>query len=534
MNWKKNVFSYILWVVYTAAVSAGTLGLTVSICYRMNYPMEYGIAITIGYLLVAGLTVLAVRKLHGRLHKTYQGGSMAGRVLEGLAVVLLLALGIYLRLELAAEVTELQGGMTYYETARIAEGMGIPQVVHGATYLYLQLLHAVFLVFGNKVIAAVGLQLVLQMLAGGLFYMAVRKLAGRLAGIFTYGFWMLSPYIMESALELSPAYLLLTIYSAVLFLAGCAILARKAVPLWCAIAGILTGIVCYLDISGITLLFVFVSVFALERSSGKGFWGNRVSVVLCGVIGALAGFFGAIGIDAATCGKEFLSVLNAWAEIYTPGSFSVPLSTETGSFPLDTAVLFGVLGLGIFGFWCRKNQERQGIWVLITAALTMLQCFQMMEQNAGSLIYVYIFLVALAGTALEIIFVTGRHDAVRSVQAEEKSASIVVEDLDSDAALIEDVCRNLERAEQAALEAEIREREAKAEPVETVSQEEQPAEETEKITETSQPIRKVQFLENPLPLPKKHEPKVLGYRLEEVAEDSGYDYAVDDDDDFDI
>ena len=45
---------------------------------------------------------------------------------------------------------------------------------------------------------------------------------------------------------------------------------------------------------------------------------------------------------------------------------------------------------------------------------------------------------------------------------------------------------------------------------------------------------KVQFLDNPLPLPKKHEPKVLGYRLNDTEQDWDYDIEVADDDDFDI
>ena len=41
----------------------------------------------------------------------------------------------------------------------------------------------------------------------------------------------------------------------------------------------------------------------------------------------------------------------------------------------------------------------------------------------------------------------------------------------------------------------------------------------------------VQFIENPLPVPKKHVPKVLDYKLGDDVGD--YDYPVADDDDFD-
>lgn len=60
--------------------------------------------------------------------------------------------------------------------------------------------------------------------------------------------------------------------------------------------------------------------------------------------------------------------------------------------------------------------------------------------------------------------------------------------------------------------------------------------ETEKETkEKEQPEkeRRVEFLENPLPLPKKHEKRVMDYKLDPDKDLGGYDIYVADDDDFD-
>ena len=43
--------------------------------------------------------------------------------------------------------------------------------------------------------------------------------------------------------------------------------------------------------------------------------------------------------------------------------------------------------------------------------------------------------------------------------------------------------------------------------------------------------KEIQYIENPLPIPKKHVPKVLDYRLN--SEEGDLDYPVSDDDDFD-
>lgn len=58
--------------------------------------------------------------------------------------------------------------------------------------------------------------------------------------------------------------------------------------------------------------------------------------------------------------------------------------------------------------------------------------------------------------------------------------------------------------------------------------EEEPADFQEEPVETE----KIQLIENPLPLPKKHVPKVLDYKLDN-DDDSDFDYPVADDDDFD-
>ena len=58
-----------------------------------------------------------------------------------------------------------------------------------------------------------------------------------------------------------------------------------------------------------------------------------------------------------------------------------------------------------------------------------------------------------------------------------------------------------------------------------------PEQESAPATEDVPEADKIQFIENPLPLPKKHVPKVLDYKLGDDVGD--YDYPVADDDDFD-
>ena len=68
--------------------------------------------------------------------------------------------------------------------------------------------------------------------------------------------------------------------------------------------------------------------------------------------------------------------------------------------------------------------------------------------------------------------------------------------------------------------------------VQDLETEDLPEEETAPAPEEVPEADKIQFIENPLPLPKKHVPKVLDYKLDN-DDDSDFDYPVADDDDFD-
>ena len=68
--------------------------------------------------------------------------------------------------------------------------------------------------------------------------------------------------------------------------------------------------------------------------------------------------------------------------------------------------------------------------------------------------------------------------------------------------------------------------------VQDLETEEFPEEEPADFQEGPVETEKIQLIENPLPLPKKHVPKVLDYKLDN-DDDSDFDYPVADDDDFD-
>lgn len=189
-----------------------------------------------------------------------------------IAVILLVAAGIALRVSGMGSVAQ---ESVYFDLAKVAEGQGIPTSVHGAVYVYLQLLHLIFRVFGNKFEAAIWLQIILQLLAGGYVYSGIRKSAGTVFAVIMLGVLMLSPLAIRQTLILSPESMFFLIFSLTLFACVKCIEKKKRV-LKCIVAGLLLAITCYLYIPDM-----------LNLSSWK--FGDWLSVELMVLLFVLAG-----------------------------------------------------------------------------------------------------------------------------------------------------------------------------------------------------------------------------------------------------
>lgn len=499
MSWKKTICSYLLWLIYAVAANLGLTGFLGTVLEREGYSKEYCFPVILVLNLAVALLVFA---LHRLTVKSIQSEPKAAAwrnfaIVEGILVVALLAGGIFLRTTQIQNLTIGSVTMDYqnpfYEAAKVTEGYVIPQVVHGATYLYLQVLHFVFLLLGNKFIAAVWLQVVLQCLTGVLLYFSVRKLSGRIPAIIMLGFLMLSPYMICNAEELSPETLFFVMYALVLVILTSTLANSKCNPFVAILTGVLIGVCCYFDLSGVTLLLFAVGIVFAERVKPVKWWNYRVIIILGCLLGTVMGWLGVIALDAALCGKKMLGVMAAWCSVFLPKAFAIPINEvlDLQNSPVvwnSMLVINILLMVGIFGFWCRKRRERMGVWTVVAAVFVLFRCFGMMTPQLSGSTYLFFGLVTLAGIGVGDVF-------------------------------------SVEMITEAVLPGEDRiGAEEVEEPVETMAEPK-----TKAVTKE----KEIHFLENPLPLPKKHEAKVLDYRFVEI-ENGDFDYDVAEDDDFDI
>ena len=203
MVWKKNFLSVILWAVYFLGISAALMFSVYGVVIEGGL-QQSGVAALMAAGGCAGIVLLFVlcRLAARRFPVSFcQGNSEAAGLIEGVLFIALITAGIFLRIVNFDHAGE---DAAYYEIAKVTEKSGILEVAHSATYIYLCLLRVLFMIVGNKWLAGIVLQLVLQFVAAFSLYQAVRKSAGTVAGLIFLGMMMLLPTQVMRGLTYSP------------------------------------------------------------------------------------------------------------------------------------------------------------------------------------------------------------------------------------------------------------------------------------------------------------------------------------------
>ena len=488
MRWKKNAFSYLSWVIYAVAVEVGMVCLADAICDAKGVKIYFGTIACVLYMMLAGIGVFLVHRWLERRERPLA----AANVVEAALTVMLLAAGLVLRIQAIGTATE---SAAYYELASVTSGQEIPQIVHGAVYFYVQLLHGIFYFLGNKFIVAIWTQILLQFAAVLLLYFAVRRMAGSIAAVVMLAFCMLPSYMVRGAVDLSPEMLYLILWCGILF--WISMENNRDWKLWeFAPIGLIIAVAGYLDAAGFFLLgFAAAVIFAC--SSGTVTIRKRLLAALVCLAGAGVGFAGSVAVDALASGKRFGNVMQAWLKLYQPLSFELPLSVETSEAGVaGYLVLLCVLSLGIYAFWRNRKTDALKAWILVSVVMALAACFRILTVEMPVNRYLYLLLSILAGVAIEECVVpcrvneAARREFAEIINLDEPSAELLPE----------------EKAER-----------------------EQEKAETAETTEPEKP----RYIENPLPLPKKHQKRTLSYRVEVGEGKDDFDISVDEDDDFD-
>lgn len=510
MIWKKNIFSYIMWVLYTVLALGGLYVGAVRFCEGMPYPVLSSMIVCCAVLLLGSLALWGARLLGKGKRKLPVLKQWQKRAIEGIILAVLLIAGFFLRLHGIADGVSTN---IYFEYAMVGADKAIPHTSYRIVSVYLYLLHFVFLVFGNKLAAGIWLQMILQYAGLTFLYVAVKKLSGIVPAVTMLLFTMTSPRMVSCALEISPGMLLLFFCGLALYLTAVFVTGTGKRIAFSLIAGLAIGAVSYLDFSGVALFGVMIVGLWMRRRPE----GERLSdwVVACIVSlgAAVAGFVLLSFLDVAKEGLVPGGILSVWTDA-APVALRVPFAGDEVYHRWDMIPLL-MAGFGIFSFWRDRETEKLSVWTIFAFSLTCFYLFQILPEATDPEMLLLLSAGVLTGVSISQL--GGGNSPTPAVESAKS------DNLESDS-----------KEEQGNVQ-------------ENISEEIKPVSEREK--EDGKPVgepgkvvtvtvrgetKEVKLLDNPLPLPKRHEHKPMEFGKKAIDAYEGYDYPVADDDDYDI
>lgn len=502
MTYKKTWLSYLLWAVYTCLT--GVMLANYAILFwqkKINDVINYGTAFFVLFVFAAAACCyFLIRKIFGRIRVECKISSHTKSLWEIFIALSLFFAGLLYRVSVYLQNIDLLTETSYYQIATVkAEEIAEP-MVHGASYLYTMCLSFVLSFLGNKVVAAVWLQILIQMVTILLAFFAVRRLAGSIPACITMLALASSSVYAGQILEMTPESLFFACYLMGMFIVGgcvknnCRERGRKSsAVLGAFLSGFVIGFLTYLDAVSLTLI-VFLLGYVTgvcgtkteemqgDRTSGRENAGFSIILILTALAAGAAAFAGMLALNAYSCYEEIGTMAETLFAFYRTDFRIDYVFYRTEYSVVECFIIVILAAFLITSFWNRRKVQNVSPWIclMLLLAPTPLTAQGVLPYQACS---IFIWSV-LAGIGVQQSFVW-------------ESAA---------------------RAKEQCMEEE------------TVLTTETPI---ETPTETV-PARKPRFLENPLPLPKKHEKRTFDYQYEIEEEQMKFDVEVDEDDDFDI
>lgn len=420
MTYRKNWLSVCLWAFYALAVFVGyakVLYDALQAPYMTNHYIQFGIVfLSFAFAIAAFMQLRRLANLIKRpVHVLW----------EALFFVLLFAAGMFLRIYFIGSGTE---HAAYFEAAMV-DGSPVTVLAHGAQYFYVLLLRGLFLLTGNHFMAGIILQICLQMAASSVWYLAVRRLAGRMAALVLFAGFMLMPASLREGLLYSPKMLYMLLCGIVLLMLGRLFWRQyRAIPLkWYAwlqtvLAGAGLGVLVYLDVSGavfaVLLLFLpFLKEMPLKEEEpakkGKRFGWVFLQTLLVLLSAALTMFL-LFYLDAMQSRAGIEEIFATWRILFSyKGNFVVPEIGKAGSF-LEAWVLVGlafIMLIGVLAFFVRHKEEVQIPWLFFALAVAALYAGGFCAEGMDCEYMLLTAVLLLAGTGMQAAFCRTKGEA---------------------------------------------------------------------------------------------------------------------------
>ncbi len=382
MIWKKTWLSYVIWILFSLLTIGIFFAGAVKVCAGLGFqslPQSIGVSCFFCAVLIIVLFFLNRYFMNKR-----EDGQTAVRknisfAWEGLAIILLITLGIFIRLYYLPSETS----SVFFEMAKVAEGNVILPSAHGMSYLYTWLLRIVFLLFGNKWAAGVVLQCILQFLAGLLLYRAIRQPVGFIPSVCMFAVLMFHPGSVKAGMTYGSQMLFLCFYALGLWgvLTYLHFRSGNRIHGGLQLAGIFglglyLGLLAGLDLWAVTLLPLGISAGWIQKEAEREKSTKAGIQIPLLAAGCILGLVSYIVLYGCLSGKNVDAAITDFLKVY-----------ETVGFPGISAVLNGVsyggylilgvfFAITIFVFLNRKKTDVLDGWVFAFLSMVGMLVFQ--------------------------------------------------------------------------------------------------------------------------------------------------------------
>ena len=400
MNWEKSKFSNVMWFLYVLMTGWALFRMAQMSVSSIPEESKYGgVLLAMEIALVTGGVVFLIYRFRSRHFAA--GGEGLNFSIAGQAIItaLIFGTGIVFRV---TRLSAAGDAASYFELAKVVQGQSAPRIVHGASHIYVQLLHTVFVFVGNKFMAGIWLQIILQCGAALLMYFAVRKLTDALAATISFAYIMFSNYMIQEALELSPRMLYFMLFALGLFVISLEKW-EELKPLPFLGKGLLIGILGFLDAGGFLLWFFLAAMMRAdweEEPDTK----QKVTALGIGAAGTAAGFAAMVVADFLISGVSVPRILDVWKALYNSNRFGVLTNPSWAGFNLVNIILLITLTIGIFSYWCDRESERLSVWILACCGIWIAGVFGVFTDKIPGDLYLYLFIIVLAGIGVAECF----------------------------------------------------------------------------------------------------------------------------------
>ena len=477
MNLKKNKVSYFAWLIllfFTGATCA-FFGLILAQSSNMNSILVAGGIVTLFVMIGFGLYLLIgyFLKYHEDKVDFLQVLELSEK-LEWIFILSALALGILVRalvLENAGEEA------AYFDVCKITDIAGIAiKPVQGSVYIYCLLLHGLFYITGNNWMAGIWLQILLQMLGAYIICIGLKMILDKIPSYLVFCFILFSPVSIKSGITYSPQILFFSIFSIIFYFVADYIkrsqyVEEKTVSMW--LYTVLCGVfigLCIYLDISGMLLFFLWGIIPMIKRIED----NSIWIIrmITGIAIAIVSLIIILGVDALLSNCSIGNILEAWSVLYDVSGFGYELLVDKLS--ADFIVIIVMACLGCFSFWRRTKTERFTPFIFMAMGMGILVFAGITTENMSGTYVLNVLLSMMASISVTELFCADDIIKVRPEMNEEKK------------------------------EVEFDE------------------------------IKHIEFIENPLPVPKKHVRKTMDYAFIPDESQMKYDIYVSDNDDYDL